>query len=405
MNPFTRFESLSRVLDWLDGQNGPCVSETVSLAEARGRVLAGELAAPLDFPPFDHAALDGYAVRGLETLGAGSYGALALLLQGDVAAGDEQPGTLAPGTAMRLAAGAPLPAGADAVVPPVFAEESAGRVEITAAVAPGENVVRRGTDVRAGSRLLPAGRRIRARDMAVLAACGIARVEVIGRPRVRVLIAGQGLAAAGAARGAHEVFEADALMLAALVERDGGDPAECRRISTDRAALAEALREPGADLILIAGGSGEGGRDFAAAALKEVGELAFHGIALEPGRSAGVGRVGNALVFLLPGAPVACLCAYDCLAAPTLRCWSGLGASRPYPERRTVLLRKIASTLGSVDYRRVRLTSEGAEPVASGGHSGLATLAAADGFILVPEDSEGFPGSAEVAVLLYDAIN
>jgi molybdopterin molybdotransferase len=405
MNPFVRIESLNRVRQWLDSQAGPCVFTTVTPAEARGRVLAADLAAPLDFPPFDRAALNGYAVRGLETLGAGSYGPLTLLLGGDVTAGDEQSGTLAPGTAMRIAAGAPLPAEADAVIPPVFAEASAGRVEIAAAVAPGDNVVRRGADFRAGSRLLPAGRRLRAQDVALLAACGMARVEVIGRPRARVLIAGQGLAASGAARGAHEVFEADALMLAALVERDGGNLAECRRVPADRAALTEALQESDTDLILVAGGSGEGWRDFAADALKAAGELVFHGIALEPGRSTGVGRAGKALVFLLPGDPMACLCAYDCLAAPTLRRWSGLGASRPYSERRTVLLRKIASTLGSVDYCRVRLTPEGAEPVASGAHTGLAALAAADGFILVPEDSEGFPKGAEVTVLLYDDLD
>jgi molybdopterin molybdotransferase len=402
MPSFTRFESLLHVSNWLEGQAAPLFSETVTLVEARGRVLAEEIPAPLDFPPFDRAAVDGYAVRGLDTVGAGDYGPISMPLPGEVAAGCERPGVLAPGTAARIAAGAPLPAEADAVAPRPCAEETAGQVDVMEAVAPGENVVRRGADIRCGSRLLPLGRRVGARELAVLAAVGIERVNVVRRPRVRVLIAGQGLAVADGGRGTHEVFEADALMLAALVARDGGRLVDCRRVPSDRPALAGALREPGADLVLVAGGSGEGWRDFAAGALSDAGELAFHGIALDPARSAGVGRAGDALVFLLPGDPVACLCAYDCLAGPALRRMGGLGDIRPYPERRAILARKIASTLGSVDYCRVRLTPEGAEPLASGANTGLAALAAADGFLLVPEDSEGFPAGAEISVFLYD---
>lgn len=391
MPAFTRYESLNQVLAWTERHTGPLPSEAIAPAEAAGRVLAEDLLAPLDVPPFDRAAVDGYALRGLDTVGAGGYGPISMPLQEGAAAG----------AALRIGAGAPLPAGADAVVPRTHAEEAAGQVDILEAVAPGEHVLRRGSDIRAGSRILPAGRRVGARELAVLAALGLGRVAVARLPRVRLLIAGQGLAPADGARDMHEAFEADGLMLAHLVARDGGVLAECRRLPPGREALAEALREPGADLMLIAGGSGEGWSDHAAEALADAGELAFHGIALEPARSAGVGRVGGALVFLLPGDPVACLCAYDGLAGPALRRLVGSGSASPYPERRVVLARKIASTLGAVDYCRIRLTPEGAEPLASGAHTGLALLVAADGFLWVPEDSEGYPAGAEVTMFLF----
>lgn len=395
MPPFTRYESLNQVLAWIDRHTGPLSSETVALPEAAGRVLAEDIMAPVDVPPFDRAAVDGYALRGLDTVGASGYGPVALRLQGEASEG------LAPGAALRIGAGAPLPAGADAVVPRVHAEEAAGQVDLLEAVAPGEHVLRRGTDIRAGSRVPPAGRRVGPRELAVLAALGLERVAVVRRPRGRVLIAGQGLAPTEGARDMHEVFDADGLMLAQLVARDGGVPLECRRLPPGREALTEALREPGADLVLIAGGSGEGWNDHAAEALADAGELAFHGLALEPARSAGVGRAGEALVFLLPGDPVACLCAYDGLAGPALRRLAGLGSTSPYPERRVVLARKIASNLGAVDYCRIRLTSEGAEPLASGANTSLALLAAADGFLWVPEDSEGYPAGAEVTMFLF----
>jgi molybdopterin molybdotransferase len=394
MPPFTRFESLHQVLAWLEHRAAPLPAEAAALSEAAGRVLAEDVLAPLDWPPFDRAAVDGYALRGLDTVGAGGYGPVPLPLQ---AAG----GSLAPGAARRIAAGTPLPTGADAVVPRALAEESAGQVDILDAVAPGENVVRKGADIRIGSRVLTAGRRLGPRELAVLAALGLDRVAVVRRPRVRLLIAGYGLAGQGAARGEQEVFEADGLMLIQLVQRDGGVPAECRHVPPGLDAPAAALREPGADLVLIAGGSGEGWDDRAAAALAEAGELAFHGIALEPARSAGVGRVGEALVVLLPGDPVACLCAYDCLAGPALRRMAGLGSAVPYRSRCAVLARKIASTLGAAEYCRVRLTAEGAEPLAMGANTSLALLAAADGFLLVPEDSEGYPAGAEITFFEY----
>jgi molybdopterin molybdotransferase len=169
-------------------------------------------------------------------------------------------------------------------------------------------------------------------------------------------------------------------------------------------AIGEALRTDEIDAVLIAGSSGEGRNDRAAEALETAGELAWHGIALEPGRSTGIGRIGNTVVFLLPGNPVACLCAYDLFAGRAIRRMGGRSTAWPYPARRVVLTKKISSELGSTDYCRIRLVPNGAEPVAAGGNTRLSALAAADGFLLVPEDCEGYPAGAEVTVLLYETL-
>ncbi|WP_133718360.1 molybdopterin molybdotransferase MoeA [Methylocaldum gracile] len=396
MKTFTRYESVDEVLRWLDRQVSALPPESVAVSEACGRVLAESVQSPIDVPPFDRAAIDGYAVRGFETIGAGAYSPVMLKL-------DDTAVALQPGTAARVAAGAPLPDGADTIVPFPLAEEAGGFVNIAAAVAPGEHIVRRGKDIACGSPLLPEGRLLRAQDLALLAACGSDRIIVVRRPRIRLVTTGDDLAVPEQPRSAHQHFEAGSSMLKVLTARDGGEVEAWMHV-TD-AAIGEALRTDEIDAVLIAGSSGEGWNDRAAEALETAGELAWHGIALEPGRSTGIGRIGSTLVFLLPGEPVACFCAYDLFAGLAIRRMGGRSTAWPYPARRVVLTRKISSELGSTDYCRVRLTPNGAEPVAVGGNTRLSALAAADGFLLVPEDCEGYPPGAEVTVFLYDSLD
>jgi molybdopterin molybdotransferase len=396
MKTFTRYESVDEVLDWLDHRVSALPSEPVAVSEARGRVLAETIPSPVDLPPFDRAAVDGYAVRGMETVGAGAYSPAVLQLL------DAAP-ALPPAATARVVAGAPIPEGADTMVAASLGEEAGGFVNIAAAAPPGKNVVRRGKDLARGSTLLPQGRLLRPQDLALVAACGMDRIPVVRRPRIRLVITGNDLAVPGHERRAHQHFEAASPMLKALVARDGGEVGECLHLADD--VIAEALRPENIDAILIVGSSGEGWNDRAAEALETAGELAWHGIALEPGRSTGIGTVGNTLVFLLPGNPVACLCAYDLLAGRAIRRMGGHSTAWPYPVRRAVLTKKISSELGSVDYCRVRLTPNGAEPVATGGNTRLSALAAADGFLLVPEDSEGYPAGAEITLYLYSFLD
>lgn len=400
MRGFRRRVPVQEAIAWVDAHAAPLQSERLPLDALCGRVLARDVEAGISLPPFDRAAMDGYALRGAATVGAGPYNPLPFAVQGQALAGKGFRGTLPPGTAVRIMTGAPLPEGADAVLPAEQAEELGGMVEITGAVAPGANVVRRGEDVPEGMPLFAAGARLRPQDVGMLAAAGLDSAEVVRRPRVRIVVTGDELVAPGRPRAAHQVYDANSAMLRALVERDGGTP-ETLMVADDRAAIRCAIQAPGADVVLVAGGSSVGSEDHAPGLLREEGELAIHGVALRPGGASGMGRLGGPLVFLLPGNPVSALAAYDFFAGRALRRLGGRGAAWPYCVREAVAARKLVSSPGRVDYCRVRLVEGQVVPVATGAAARLSSATQADGFVIIPAESEGCAPGARLLVYHY----
>jgi molybdopterin molybdotransferase len=205
-------------------------------------------------------------------------------------------------------------------------------------------------------------------------------------------------------------------MLAALVRRDGGlrrwpnegaasqhdgAPGEPYLVLDDPTAILAAMQAD-ADVVLVSGGSSVGQEDHSPALLSRHGELAIHGIAMRPSSPTGMGRLGERLVFLLPGNPVSCLCAYDFFAGRAIRLLGGRAAPWPYLTVRRPLVRKLVSQVGRVDYARVRFVGEGVEPLAISGASILSSTTTAAGFVVVPADSEGYPAGAVVEVYCYD---
>jgi molybdopterin molybdotransferase len=380
---------------WIDGWAAAVAPEDVPLAHAAGRVLARGVEAALDLPPFDRAAADGFALRADETVGASAYNPLPFRLG---------PGSVdvAVGGAAAVESGDPLPAGADAVVRLEHAmPDTPGAVAVIAPVFAGSEVERQGSYAARGSALLPAGRRLDASAIGLLASAGLERISVVGRPRVRCVLAAGRLVDAARAPAPGEVYDANGPLLAALVERDGGAIVEQRRVERSRAALREALASPGADIVLVAGGSGRGSGDHAAAALAEAGEVAVHGVALRPGETAGAGRLAGVPVFLLPGSPAACLWAYELLAGRAVRLMAGHSPELPYLAEVLRTARKIVSEIGTAEICPVQRTGGGeVEPLPSFAEAGLAAAAHADGFVLVPEASEGYPHGALVTVYL-----
>ncbi|MBO0763932.1 MAG: molybdopterin biosynthesis protein, partial [Hyphomicrobiaceae bacterium] len=248
---------LDDVAAWIDAWPAPLGAESVPLADAAGRVLAGGVPAALDLPPFDRVAADGFALRADETVGASAYNPLSFCLQGmsaDVGAG----------CAVEVENGAPLPAGADAVVGlENAARTGAGSIAVIAPVFAGQAVDRAGSHARQGSVLAVAGRHLEAGAIGLLASAGCERVSVVRRPRVRCLLAAEGVCKAGASLSGSAVYDANGPMLAALVARDGGRVVESHRIGRDRTRLREALGRLGADVVVIAGGAGPGPGDEA----------------------------------------------------------------------------------------------------------------------------------------------
>ena len=404
MRGFRERATVEQACAWLDARCRTLSPEAILLSTAFGRVLASSVTASLDVPPFDRSAMDGFAVRGSETTGAGDYNPLALRVIGQSLPGHPYGGEVISGTAVRIMTGAPVPYGADAVLPAEFAREVGEQVEFTAAIASGRNIGRRGEDVAAGQTVFDVGRRLRPQDVGLLASIGVSSVSVVKRPRVRVLATGNELAIPGNTREPFQIFDSNSPTLRALIERDGGELESSRLLIDDRDAIKAALTEPGADVILVSGGSSVGAEDHAPAVLAEVGELPIHGVAMRPSSPTGIGHIGDVLVFLLPGNPVSCLCAYDFFAGRVIRQLGGRSVDWPYVRQRVVVGSKIVSAVGRVDYCRVRIESNRIEPISTSGASILSSTTRAAGFVIVPAELEGYAPGTEVEVFLYDPL-
>jgi molybdopterin molybdotransferase len=376
-------------------------TETVPLDRAAGRLLAETVTSDVDVPPFARSAMDGYAVRAEDTFGASLYAPARLALVGESMPGAGAAPAVGPLQCVRIMTGAPLPTGADAVLPAEQAKEDAGGVLAEGDVTPGKNVGAAGEDVERGREVLTAGRRLRPQDLGLLASIGRGEVAVVRRPRVRIIATGNELLAPGERPRGNQIVDSDTPMLRALVERDGCEVESVLRLRDDETAIRDALAAPGADVILTAGGTSVGREDYVPTIVRGLGELTVHGVAMRPASPTGIGRIGATKVFLLPGNPVSCLAAYDLLVSPALRTWSGAGS--PYRGAAFRLRRRIVSQIGRTDYVRVALVDDEVEPLAVSGASVLSSTTRADGFVVVPAGAEGFGEGAEVAVSLYDS--
>ncbi len=402
MRGFSQRSEVSAALAWIDAHTPLLPGESVAVDGACGRVLVDHLAAPIAVPEFDRAAMDGYALRGSETTGAGDYSPLEFPLLGHAWPGRPFEGTVPTGAAIRIMTGAPMPKELDAVVPAEYASEQDGQLTITQAVPPNQHVGRIGEDIAQGSTALPSGRRLRPQDTGLVASLGIAEITVVRQPRVRLLVTGNEVRPPGGPKGPYEIYDANSMILRGLVARDGGLIESHQRLGDHPDTIERALAAPGADVVLISGGSSVGAEDHAPRLLEKLGELAIHGVAMRPSSPAGMGRIGQTLVFLLPGNPVSCLCAYDFFAGRAIRRIGGRPADWPYRAQRATMARKIVSQVGRVDYVRVKLGAEGVEPLALSGASMLSTTTRADGFVVAPAESEGFGPGSEVTVFLYE---
>jgi molybdopterin molybdotransferase len=410
MRGFARRTTVEAALAWIDGHCRPLPPERISVWQAADRVLKADVVSCVDVPGFARSMMDGFALQAADTLGATAYNRLEAHIIGQSLPGKPFDGAAGQREAVRIMTGAPLPAGCNAVLPAEHVEVEGERLVILDQVPPGKNVAQVGEDVPSGGTALSAGRVLRPQDLGLISSIGQAEVDVVRQPRIRIVITGNELLPAGSPPAGSKIADANGPILAALVDRDGGmvslggglpTPPADYLVPDDPSAILAAMQSD-ADIVLVSGGSSVGQEDHAPLLLAEHGDLAIHGIAMRPSSPTGMGRLGDRLVFLLPGNPVSCLCAYDFFAGRAIRLLGGRSPDWPYRKVRLPLARKLVSQVGRVDYARVRIVNNRVEPLAISGASILSSTTTADGFVIIPADSEGYPTGADVDVFLYD---
>src|SRR6266487_5588824 len=402
MRPFTSTISLDEARRRLTAAVRPIArTERVALDVAAGRVAAADITSPIDVPPFARSAMDGYAVVAADTEGA-SREAPARLRQIDrIFTGTLSSVAVARGTCAEIATGAPLPAGADAVV---MVEETAkpsdGTIEIFAAAAPGQNIGKRGADIAAGDRVIVAGDLLSPGRVGAIAAIGCADVEVFAKPRVAILSTGNEVVEPGQSLSDGQIYDVNRFTLGAVVSAHGG-VAEPRRATQDTVdALVQALDEcSAADLIVFSGGSSVGERDLVVDAIAARGQMIFHGIAVRPGKPTAFALVGGTPFFGMPGNPTSCLSNAYILLVPFLR---AIGRLPPHAPRtlRVPLGRRIVSAANRHQFYTVRLRDGAAYP-AFKGSGDITSLSQADGYIEIPSDQSVVEEGAPVTVTLF----
>lgn len=382
----------------------PPGTERVGLLEAVGRVLAEQIASATDLPPFDRSAVDGYAVRAADTAGAAGGTPAALVLVGEVAMGETADALrVERGQAVRVPTGGALPPGADAVVMQEHAVRTDRTIRVERRVSPGENITRRGEDLRAGEVVLLPGRRLRPSDVGLLAGLNRPEVAVYLRPRVGLLMTGDELVRPGEPARPGQIYDMNTYALAGCIAEDGGQPVPFgivgdslqRVIDRAREALAET------DAVILCGGSSVGERDVVPDAIAALGApgIIVHGIAIRPGKPTILAVANGKPVFGLPGNVVSALIIYREFVRPVIAGLTGVRESGPRRAVRARLAAPVAAG-GREDHVRVALTERDgalwAVPV-PGGSGIMTSMVRADGVVVVAP-STSLPEGAEVEV-------
>jgi putative molybdopterin biosynthesis protein len=372
----------------------PLSVETVALGDALGRVLAGDLVAPIDVPPFDRSGVDGFALRASDTAGANDRLPKRLLLNAEVIACGHAPRlAVEPATATTIATGGAIPRGADAVVmveQTELTEIAQGpAIEIRRAVAPGQFVGYAGSDIARGETLLRRGQRIGSREIGMLAACGLATVDVVRRPRVAVLSTGDELVALGAPLRPAAVYDSNGAIVAAAVTEAGGEPVRLGAFPDDIAALEAAVRDALADcdMVVLSGGTSKGAGDLSHRVVSRLGEpgVLVHGVALKPGKPLCLAVAHGKPIAVLPGFPTSAIFTFHSFVAPVIRALAGLPPEAAETITAEVPVR-IASEMGRQEFVLVSLVAGDDGPVAfptPKGSGAVTAFSQADGFLAI----------------------
>jgi putative molybdopterin biosynthesis protein len=386
----------------------PLEAETVVLTDALGRVLAHDVVAGVDAPPFDRANVDGFAVRASDTNGASDSAPKTLILNEEVIACGHAPAlAVAPGTATAIATGGVIPRGADAVVmieQTELIDADPPRIELRRAPAPGQFISYAGSDIARGETLLRRGARIGSREIGMLAAGGLAQVAVVRRPKIAILSTGDELVTPGEPLPPAGVYDSNGAILAAAVSEAGGEPVPLGAFPDDELALGRAVRDAlsKCDMLVLSGGTSKGAGDLSHTIVSKLGTIVVHGVALKPGKPLCLGIVQDKPVVVLPGFPTSAIFTFHTFVVPVIRARAGLPPEAAEQVTARVPVR-IASELGRQEFVLVSLIEGEHGPVAfpiGKGSGAVTSFSQADGFLAIDALASALDADSEAQVTL-----
>jgi molybdenum cofactor synthesis domain-containing protein len=400
MRPLKRLIQMEEALALAKGHAVPITrTESVSMLDAASRVAAEEVVSRISVPPFSRSAMDGYAVRAEDTYGASKLGPISLRRLEVIYAGSVPKRKVGKGQCGEIATGAMLPKGTDAVVMVEDTESDGELVLVYSPVHPGQNVSKKGEDIKPGTKVVSKGDLLNPSKIGALAALGKKGVRVFSKPLVAVIPTGNEIAELGRPLKPGQVYNINSYTLSSVIRANGCDALTLNIVDDHLADLEEVVKDNSeCDMLVFSGGSSVGERDIMLDVLERNGKVIFHGVAIKPGKPTLFGVIGRQLVFGMPGYPTACLSNAYMLLAPVLRKIARL-PDKSQESVEAKMAKRVVSTTGRTQFLTVKLENDVAHPAFK--ESGAITsMAFADGYVVIPADVDLLEKGEAVRVYL-----
>ena len=377
---------------------------TVPLEQALNRVLAEDIKASENLPKFDRSAVDGYAIKAEETVGVTHFKPKTFRITSKE--------HIENGEVKQVWTGNPIPKGADAVVMLENTKKNNSELKVWISVAPGENISKRGEDIRRGEVAVKVGTRLKPQHLGLIAALGIANVKVFGKPKVAILATGNELVEIGAKPREDQIFEVNRLILSALCRELEAEPVDLGIARDDDAEITEKIKRglEVADAVITTGGTSVGLSDLVPEAVNKLGKpgVIVHGMAMRPAMPTALAIVNEKPVIILSGNPVAAMIGFEVFAKPVIGVLMGLEKEESRPVIKAKITKRITTALGRKTFVRVHVfKGDGeylAEPISTMGSGIISTMTRANGYVVVPENIEGLDEGEAVLVHLFDVV-
>lgn len=377
-------------------------TEVIKLEKAHKRVNFHEFISQHSSPPFDRSAMDGYALQAQDTFGSSPSNPKHLKIVDRIGAGDLSSVEIQPGQAVKIATGAPIPAGADAVIMEEYTYENGDNIDVMATLSPGENVSYIGEDISKGDKVIGEGKVLRPQELAMIASAGYSEVEVYKKPRVGVIVTGNELVDPTFHLQGAQVINSNQYALRALVESSMADceVTHCRdNVDLMEKAISQAVEKY--DVIITTGGTAISKGDVVVDTVDKLGQVLIHGVAVRPGKPVGFGMVNEKPVFMLSGYPVAAMVLFDIFVRPYLLRMQNITYEHRLVKR--VARKKVPSNLGRTDFIRAIADDKSVYPVLSKGSGVIRAMVESNAYLVIEENQEGVGEGEKCDLILFDS--